>query len=107
MLVGSLLVIVLNIDIFRGRIFVVILNRGTLGGISAICGLAAVVVFGGVVKASPAFSSIVEWLLNLDINSYLQGVVSTAAISGVTGSSSDGLLNYVRKSFRSFPKHGY
>jgi H+/gluconate symporter-like permease len=66
------------------------IGDGANNGISGIIGLAAVVAFGGVVSSAPAFQSIIQWLLNLKLSVYLKGVVSTAVIAGITGSSSGG-----------------
>lgn len=92
MLVGALLTYLLNFNKFASVKMTDVLTRGTGGAITSIGGLAAVVAFGAVVRNSPAFADIVEWLLSLDINYYLQAVIATAAIAGITGSSSGGLL---------------
>jgi len=42
------------------------------------------------VSNAPAFQSVQNWLLNLDMNVYFKGLVSTGIISGITGSSSGG-----------------
>lgn len=67
------------------------LSKGSVNAITGMIGLAAVVAFGNVVSATDAFQSIVNWLMNLDMNVYWKGVVSTMIISGITGSSSGGL----------------
>jgi H+/gluconate symporter-like permease len=66
------------------------IGDGSINGISAIIGLAAVVAFGGVDSSAPAFQAILKWLLGLNLSVYLKAVVSTAVISGITGSSSGG-----------------
>ncbi|MCL2042618.1 MAG: GntP family permease [Treponema sp.] len=63
---------------------------GATNGIYAIVPLASVVAFGAVVQNAPVFQSIIDWLMNLDMNIYVKGAVSTAVISGITGSSSGG-----------------
>jgi H+/gluconate symporter-like permease len=67
------------------------LGEGSEKGFMAILGLAAVVAFGGVVSSAPAFQSIIKWLLELKMSVYIKGVVSTAVIAGITGSSSGGV----------------
>ncbi len=91
MLVGSALAFLLNIDKFKGHDWRKIAGAGLNDGISAIGGLAAVVSFGTVVQNSPGFQSVVQWVLGFDMHPYLQGIFSTAVISGITGSSSGGL----------------
>ena len=66
------------------------IGDGSNNGITAIVGLAAVIAFGEVVSNAPAFQSVQNWLLNLDMNVYFKGLVSTGIISGITGSSSGG-----------------
>jgi len=69
-----------------------IINEGMGGAIRAISGPAAVVGFGGVVQASPAFRAIVQSLLNMDMNAYGMAAFGASVIGGVVGSSSGGLL---------------
>jgi len=92
MIIGAVLTYALNYSRYKNYDMKALFTKGLGGGISSIGGLAAVVAFGSVVQNSPAFSNIVTWLLGLDINAYLQGVIATAAIAGVTGSSSGGLI---------------
>lgn len=91
MMVASIICYLLNYNKFRDIKKTVLLTSGLGGGINAIGGLAAVVAFGTVVQNTDAFQRIVDWLLNLNMNPYVEGVFSTAVISGVAGSSSGGL----------------
>lgn len=91
MLLASLIAYILNYDHLKSFSIKKILTDGLGDAIPAIGGLAAVVAFGTVVQNSAAFASIVESVLSLDLSPYLKGIVSTAVISGVTGSSSGGL----------------
>ncbi|EGO62766.1 GntP family permease [Acetonema longum] len=91
MLVGALLTYLLNMDKFKNKNMKEILTNGLDGGISGIGGLAGVVGFGTVVQSSAAFKAIVAWVLSLQMNPYVQGVLSTMVVSAVTGSSSGGL----------------
>ena len=63
---------------------------GANNAITAIVGLAAVIAFGNVVANAEAFAALQRWILGLDINVYVKGLVSTGIISGITGSSSGG-----------------
>ncbi len=91
MLAGTAVVCALNFDKFKEKNIKKILSSGLEGGIGAIGGFAGVVAFGAVVSNSQAFTSIVDWVLNLQMNPYTQGVVATGVVSAITGSSSGGL----------------
>lgn len=91
MIVATALCYLLNFDTLRKKPLSPLLTDGLGGGISAIGGLAAVVAFGTVAQSTPAYQTIVNWLLSLDMHPYVEGVFSTAVISGLTGSSSGGL----------------
>ncbi len=91
MLLGALLTFILNFDTFKDKNKKVLVTKGLEGGISGIGGLAAVVAFGTVVQNSAAYSSIIQWVLSLNLNAYVKGIISTMVVSGITGSSSGGL----------------
>lgn len=91
MLIGALLTFIINIDKFRDKNIKALVTKGLEGGISGIGGLAGVVAFGTVVQNSVAYASILEWVLSLNLNTYVQGIVATMVVSAVTGSSSGGL----------------
>jgi len=91
MLLGSLLTFILNFDKFKDKNKKTFVTKGLEGGISGIGGLAAVVAFGTVVQNSEAYSNIIQWVLGLNLNAYVKGVISTMVVSGITGSSSGGL----------------
>lgn len=91
MLVGSVLTVVLNIDRFFGKVqWLKLFTDGMTSGVTAIGGIAAILGFGAVVKAAPAYQSIVDWLLSLDINPLVLAVVVTCVICGIAGGSSSG-----------------
>ena len=69
-----------------------IINTGTGGAITAIAAPAAVVAFGAVVQASPAFRVVVDGLLGLDMHIYALAAIAPSILAGITGSSSGGLL---------------
>ncbi|MGF0040683.1 GntP family permease [Peptoniphilaceae bacterium SGI.131] len=91
MILATVLCYFLNYDKMKGKNLINLLNIGLGGGVSAIGGLAAVVAFGTVAQKTDAYAGIVNWLLSLKMNPYVEGVFSTAVISGITGSSSGGL----------------
>lgn len=91
MIIGAIITYLLNVDKFRDKNMKNIITKGLGGGISGIGGLAGVLAFGTVVQNSDAFKSIVEWVLSLQMNPYVQAVIATMVVSGVTGSSSGGL----------------
>ena len=91
MLIASVLTLVLNMDRFKGQKMTKVFTEGMGDAIGGIGGLAAVVGFGTVVQNSAAFGKVVEWVLSLQMNPYVKGVVATGVIAGVTGSSSGGL----------------
>ena len=100
MIAGTIVTYFLNIDKFKGKDMKKVISSGLEGGIDGIGGYAGVVAFGAVVSNSSAFASIVEWVINMHMNPYVQGVFSTMVISAVTGSSSGGL----RIMFNAFAK---
>ncbi len=91
MLAGTLATYILNTGKFKGKNMKKIIAEGLEGGIDGIGGYAGVVAFGSVVSNSAAFASIVEWVLSMKMNPYVQGVFATMVVSAVTGSSSGGL----------------
>jgi H+/gluconate symporter-like permease len=91
MLIASILVIILNPKKLSLTMIKNLVGDGANNGFSAIIGLAAVVAFGGVVSSAPAFQSVVKWVLGLDMNVYVKGIVSTAVIAGITGSATGGV----------------
>lgn len=91
MLAAAVLCLLLNLGKFKGQDMKKVIGTGLGDGVTAIIGLAAVVGFGTVVQYSVAFSNVAEWVMGLNLSPYWKGVVSTAIISGVTGSGSAGL----------------
>jgi len=90
MLIGTLITFVLNMDKFKGISLKDTISGGLEGGIDGIGGYAGVVAFGAVVTQTAAFQQIVDWVLSLGMNPYIQAVVATCVICAVTGSSSGG-----------------
>ncbi|CAN5776376.1 GntP family permease [soil metagenome] len=65
-------------------------SEGTLGALIAIANTSAVVGFGGVVKATPAFASAVAYMTNLPGHPLIGSAIAVCAIAGMTGSASGG-----------------
>jgi len=66
------------------------LGEGTTGALLAIGNTAAVVGFGSVAKASPAFAVAVETMTSIPGNELLGAALAVSAIAGLTGSASGG-----------------
>lgn len=66
------------------------LSEGTLGAVIAIANTAAVVGFGGVVKATDSFQVAVDAMANIPGSPLIGGAIAVAVIAGLTGSSSGG-----------------
>jgi H+/gluconate symporter-like permease len=66
------------------------LTEGTIGALIAIGNTAAVVGFGGVAKAVPAFQTAVEAMTNIPGSPLIGGAIAVSVIAGITGSSSGG-----------------
>ncbi|ETP69449.1 citrate transporter [Planococcus glaciei] len=66
------------------------LTDGTIGALIAIGNTAAVVGFGGVAKAAPAFQVAVDAMTNIPGSPLIGGAIAVSVIAGITGSSSGG-----------------
>ncbi|WP_142828392.1 GntP family permease [Planococcus soli] len=66
------------------------LSEGTIGALIAIGNTAAVVGFGGVAKAAPAFQTAVDAMTNIPGSPLIGGAIAVSVIAGITGSSSGG-----------------
>lgn len=66
-------------------------NEGTSGALIAIGNTAAVVGFGTVAKASPAFAVAVDAMTGIPGNELIGAAIAVTAIAGLTGSASGGL----------------
>jgi H+/gluconate symporter-like permease len=67
------------------------INDGTTGALIAIGNTAAVVGFGTVAKASPAFAVAVDAMTGIPGNALIGAAIAVTAIAGLTGSASGGL----------------
>ncbi|RLQ97874.1 GntP family permease [Falsibacillus albus] len=92
----------LIIALLGGVIFTYLLNRkyfnsfwnavseGTMGALIAIGNTAAVVGFGGVAKAVPAFTQAVDYMTHIPGSPLIGGAIAVSVIAGMTGSASGG-----------------
>lgn len=90
MLLGCVLVIILGFDKFKGTNWIKLLTDGMTSGVTSIGGIAAILGFGAVVRATPAYQTIIDWCLGLNINPLVLAVVVTCVICAITGGSSSG-----------------
>ncbi|AQU80113.1 GntP family permease [Planococcus faecalis] len=65
-------------------------SEGAVGAVIAIANTAAVVGFGGVVKATPSFETAVDVMTGIPGSPLIGGALAVAVIAGLTGSSSGG-----------------
>lgn len=65
-------------------------SEGTLGALIAIGNTAAVVGFGGVAKAVPAFTTAVDFMTSIPGSPLIGGAIAVSVIAGMTGSASGG-----------------
>lgn len=85
---GILASYLINKKFFRN--FSGAVGEGAMGAIVAIANTSAVVGFGGVVKATPAFESAVKVMTDIPGSPLVGGALAVAVIAGLTGSSSGG-----------------
>lgn len=89
-LIGCVLLIVLNLDRFKGQSWMKIATDGLGSGVTAIGGIAAILGFGAVVRTTPAYQTIIDWCLGLHMNPIVLGVLVTCVVCAITGGSSSG-----------------
>ncbi|WP_172143157.1 GntP family permease [Brevibacillus sp. HB1.3] len=65
-------------------------SEGTMGALIAIANTAAVVGFGGVAKATPAFATAVDFMTSIPGSPLIGSAVAVCVIAGLTGSASGG-----------------
>ncbi|QED49020.1 GntP family permease [Cytobacillus dafuensis] len=85
---GVIATYLLNRKYFRN--FWNAVSEGTLGALIAIGNTAAVVGFGGVAKAVPAFTTAVEFMTSIPGSPLIGGAIAVSVIAGMTGSASGG-----------------
>lgn len=70
------------------------LGESCASGLNSLITVAAIMGFGGVVVASPAYQGIVEALMNTSMNPLWQAFITIFAIAGITGSAIGALNIY-------------
>jgi H+/gluconate symporter-like permease len=85
---GSLTTVVMNRSYFRNLSQA--LTEGTIGALVAIANTAAVVGFGAVAKACPAFHQAVQIMTEIPGHPLIGAAVAVSVIAGLTGSASGG-----------------
>lgn len=86
---GCLSIIAINYKHFHNMPRAI--NEGTTGSLIAIGNTAAVVGFGTIAKASPAFAVAVGAMTGIPGNELIGAAIAVTAIAGLTGSASGGL----------------
>ncbi|MDF9434137.1 GntP family permease [Chromohalobacter israelensis] len=88
LLSGVIATCIINIKHFDniGRAF----SEGAMGALIAIANTAAVVGFGGVAKATPAFDQAVQLMTSLPGDPLIGSAIAICVIAGLTGSASGG-----------------
>ena len=66
-------------------------SGGAAGGLGSLIATSAIMGFGSVVSASPAYTSITTALVNMNANPLITALVSINVIAAITGSSAGGL----------------
>ena len=90
MVIGAVLCMALNFRKVNGPAFKQWTTDGASNGIMSLLALASILGFGAVVQSAPAFQSVIQWVMGLELSVYLKALVSTGVISGIVGSSSGG-----------------
>jgi H+/gluconate symporter-like permease len=85
---GVIATYVLNRKFFQS--FWNAVSEGTVGALIAIGNTAAVVGFGGVAKAVPAFETAVDFMTSIPGSPLIGGALAVSVIAGMTGSASGG-----------------
>jgi H+/gluconate symporter-like permease len=88
LLSGIIVTYIVNRKHFKG--FWNAASEGTLGALIAIGNTAAVVGFGGVAKAVPAFGVAVDAMTHIPGSPLIGGAIAVSVIAGMTGSASGG-----------------
>jgi H+/gluconate symporter-like permease len=89
LVVSILLILILNIA--KRKTFINTLNEGAKGAMIPIINVSAIVGFGMVVRASPAFQVLVDMLINIPGNPLVSLAIAVNVMCGATGSASGGL----------------
>ena len=90
LLAGILLTLLLNVKTSR-KLFMKAVNEGALSSLPATLNTSAVVGFGSVIKAIPAFAVLTAAILGIEASPLISEAISVMVIAGATGSASGGL----------------
>jgi H+/gluconate symporter-like permease len=71
------------------------INKGFASSIMPLLSTAAILGYGAIVQASPAFQNVVRFAQSLTLNPYITTAIGVNIIAGVSGSSSGGLRIYL------------
>ena len=89
---ATTIAIILGIILYRGKFNVKeVCTAGITNGLNALMVTSCIMGFGGVVTASPTYTSCVNWLLSLDMSPIMLMFLSINVICMITGSSTGGL----------------
>lgn len=90
MLIGCVLVVVLSFNQFKETNWIKLISDGMQSGVGSIGGIAAILGFGAVIRTTPAYQTIIDWCLGLNMNPLVLAVLVTCVICAITGGSSSG-----------------
>lgn len=90
MLIGCVLVVVLSFSQFKETNWIKLISDGMQSGVGSIGGIAAILGFGAVIRTTPAYQTIIDWCLGLNMNPLVLAVLVTCVICAITGGSSSG-----------------
>lgn len=90
MLIGCVLVVVLSLSQFKETNWIKLISDGMQSGVGSIGGIAAILGFGAVIRTTPAYQTIIDWCLGLNMNPLVLAVLVTCVICAITGGSSSG-----------------
>lgn len=90
MLIGCVLVVVLSFSQFKETNWIKLISDGMQSGVGSIGGIAAILGFGAVIRTTPAYQTIIDWCLGLNMNPLVLAVLVTCVICAITGDSSSG-----------------
>ncbi len=95
--VSMLAAVVAACLLYRGRLADVrrAIGESCASGLGSLVSVAAIMGFGGVVVASPAYQGIIEALMSTSLNPLWQGFITIFAIAGITGSAIGALNIYL------------
>lgn len=91
LLVGILVALVCFFPSFDMGKFWSMMTDGAMGGVSSLFNTAAIVGFGSVVQAVPAYATLCGMLVNSVSNPIVASVVTVGGLAGVTGSGTGGI----------------